>query len=412
MGCAAPPPTPAAADLRRQPEPWAGSVPRASRGSPLKRTSPVLLRPAPFHLEVRRCDQRSLSLSLTAESLATRTNAPLTEAAALLADLAAAGLLQARAGFVCPCERRLELDEPSTPACSECERVFAPGDEPRPETFFERHEPPTRDVPWVLTLHGMNTTGSWQESLAWHLATTYGHSVPVFVYKYGVVRPGVLVRFRQRQLVRHLIQRFRVIRARALEAGFGGRPDVIAHSFGTWLLAQALLADSSLEVGRVILTGSIVRPDFGWAPLIEAGRVEAVLCHAAGRDVWASVAVYFIPESGPSGCRGFDDRARIHLAFDADFSHSDFFDEARMPDVFEHTWGPFLSVPSQHVSAAFSARALPAPPWRPPPRLLRAGLLRYGALALLLTALGLLGLWLVSGFVCLPACLIGSGCVT
>lgn len=351
-------------------------------------------------------------LSLTAEGLATRTNAPPAQAAALLAEIAAAGLLQTRSGFVCPCERRIELEEPSASACLECERAFGPGDEPRPETFFERHDPPTRDVPWVLTLHGMNTTGPWQESLAWHLATTYGHSVPVFVYKYGVVRPGVLLRFRQRQLVRRLIQRFRVIRARAMAAGFGGRPDVIAHSFGTWLLAHALLTDSSLEVGRLILAGSIVSPDFRWAPLIEAGQVEAVLCHAAGRDVWAKAAVYFIPESGPSGCRGFDERARVHHAFDADFRHSDFFDETRMPAVFERTWGPFLSLPSERTRSTIPAPDLPEAPWRPPPRLFRAFLARYGTLAILLAALGLLGLWLTSAFVCLPACLIGNWGVT
>lgn len=347
-------------------------------------------------------------LSLTAEGLAARTNASEDQAAALLRELAAAGLLQARAGFTCPCERRVELDEPSAPACPECERVFAPGDEPRRATFFERHEPPTRDVPWVLTLHGMNTTGSWQESLAWHLATTYGHSVPVFLYKYGVVRPGVLLRFRQRQLVRALIRRLAAVRARADAAGFGGRPDVIAHSFGTWLLAQALLTDASLRVGRLILTGSIVRPDFDWTPLIEAGRVEAVLCHAAGRDSWARAAVYFIPDSGPSGYRGFDDRDGVRHAFDEDFHHSDFFDEARMPAVFERTWGPFLTRPTGQRGPALPVRALPEPPWRPPPWLVRACLGRYAALVLLLTAFGLLGLWLASALLCPPACLVAN----
>jgi len=208
-------------------------------------------------------------------------------------------------------------------------------------TYFVREEPRTRDIIWVLTLHGMNTQGAWQEDLNWLVSKSYGRMVPVAIYKYGIVRPGAVLKFRQRALTRGLINRIRRLSGETNAAGFGGVPDVIAHSFGTWLLGHALDADRTLRVGRVILTGCILRPDFDWNELITRGQVQAVLCHVATKDLWARIAHYFIPDSGPSGRRGFNDRRYIcHAVLSG--GHSDFFNEKLMPGLFERIWQPFL----------------------------------------------------------------------
>jgi serine/threonine-protein kinase len=57
------------------------------------------------------------------------------------------------------------------------------------------------------------------------------------------------------------------------------RPDIIAHSFGTWLVGHALESNPDIQVGRVVLTGSILRPDFNWKEHMPSGQVEAVLNH-------------------------------------------------------------------------------------------------------------------------------------
>ena len=38
----------------------------------------------------------------------------------------------------------------------------------------------------------MNTLGDWQEKLTWLVGRMYGRMVPVAIYKYGVIRPGVM----------------------------------------------------------------------------------------------------------------------------------------------------------------------------------------------------------------------------
>lgn len=330
----------------------------------------------------------SAPLRLTAAFLAAQTNCKEDEALRILDAVATADILKKRDGFECPCDERQELEagEAAGANCprAPCTRSFEDA-KPLRVTFFERQAPPTRDVPWVLALHGMNTRGAWQEALSWHLAMAYRHSVPVFIYKYGVIRPGVLFEFRQKQLRDELIARIREVTHRARGAGYGGRPDVIAHSFGTWLLGHALERDPEIRLGRVVLTGCILRPDFDWTPFLRAGQVEAVLCHTGGRDFWARIAHYFIPDSGPSGRQGFNDRRNVLHEEASSFRHSDFFDEHLMPDVFKRVWTPFLTA-AQETLALRMARVIPRAPWKPASRLMRAGILRVAVL-LLVTAL-------------------------
>jgi len=163
-------------------------------------------------------------------------------------------------------------------------------------------------------------------------------------------------------------------------SGFGRIPDVIAHSFGTWLLGHALTRNPNLKVGRVILTGCILRPDFDWAALISRGQVQAVLCHVASRDGWASVAHYIIPDSGPSGVRGFNDRTNIGHAVLKDGAHSDFFLDEQMPKLFHDVWQPFLT--ASPGSPVRTDSTLPPASWMQACLPFRATLLRYAVLLL------------------------------
>jgi pimeloyl-ACP methyl ester carboxylesterase len=230
----------------------------------------------------------------------------------------------------------------------------------------------TRDVRWVLALHGMNTSGAWQEEFNWRVATTYGRSVPVAIYKYGIVRPGALSRWYLGRLTRDVSSRIERLQGQTDADGFGGPPDVIAHSLGTWLIANALLRNSGLRVGRLILTGSILRPDFCWQALISNGQVQAVLNHYGTKDIWAGLAHFVIPDSGPSGRIGFTVDAPIVQVRAAGFAHSDFFLEENLSRVFQETWHPFLT------SAESDLRALSiheAVKWSESPWPLRATLL-------------------------------------
>jgi pimeloyl-ACP methyl ester carboxylesterase len=232
----------------------------------------------------------------------------------------------------------------------------------------------------MVTLHGMNTRGVWQEEFMWRVARSYRYAVPVAIYKYGLILSGAIVKFRQRALTRQLLRKAHALAGETAATGFCGRPDVVAHSLGTWLLGHALQADPGLLVGRVILVGSILRPDFNWADLIRREQVEAVLCHYSSKDCWARVAHYVIPDSGPSGRIGFLDRSTIIHAGTAVLSHTDYFKPGRMPELYTKVWEPFLTQPLEDLAAL--SDGTPSPGWHPASWPFRASIFRYVVLTL------------------------------
>jgi|SRR5579864_3243497 len=341
---------------------------------------------------------------ITAHRLAIEANVADASATDLLRELVQNGFLKSDKKLICPCERMesLTAEQAAEDVCAFCGRAFEIDVPARPVELIEfvHAAKQTRDVRWLLALHGMNTQGAWQETFNWLVSRTYRRSVPVAIYKYGVVRPGAIVKFRQRALVRELTGRIRRLSGQSEETGFGGTPDVIAHSLGTWLLGHALVEDATLRVGRVILLGCILRPDFDWELLLRRKQVESVLCHVATSDFWAGIAHYFIPDSGPSGRSGFNDRNNVgHVAL-VGKHHSDFFKEAEMPTLFERVWQPFLTQAAGESMPA--SNVLPVRSWRQTWWPLRATVMRWLLLAaiggfvlviLLGLSLGLADLW-------------------
>lgn len=287
-----------------------------------------------------------------------------------LETLADAGRVERAEAWICPaahCGRAMSDEERLSRVCPYCETDFREtGDEPFARTVYRVPGELSRDIEWMVVIHGMNTFGPWQEDLSWRLSNKLRYSAPVLIYKYGMVRLGVLLRFRHRQLVQALGRKLRRAAHFAAEFRRKRAPDVILHSFGTLLFAR-LLEDpqfGDLKFGRVILAGSIVRPDHRWARFVDSGRVEAVLNHCGGRDKTVELADAFIPGSGPSGRRGFVDGAVFSLVT-PDYDHSTFFepkglDESLTPGGL---WDRFLRLP---LSTFEPARMEPAAAaWRP-----------------------------------------------
>lgn len=318
-------------------------------------------------------------LSVTAADLAGRANSTDEAATGLLDALENVGWLKVDEVLRCPdvdCDELLAGPPNVGDACPKCHQYFADIGDPIKQRVYSRTEPRPRLVDWVITLHGMNTRGEWQEKLSWLIALAYGRAVPVAIYKYGMIRPGVLFPWRQRQLRDRVIRQIRTHSLQAELAGYKAEPDVIAHSFGTWLLAHALQHDPELKVGRVILTGSIVRPDFDWQALLERKQIEAILNHYGTRDCPVGVTHFFIPDSGPGGRHGFDNPGPINVKASG-FGHSTFFGAA-MEGVFSQVWTPFLTANTPGSGLLVSN---PTSTWIPAPWLLRAELGRWLVIA-------------------------------
>jgi hypothetical protein len=279
-------------------------------------------------------------------------------------------------------------------SCPECHAAF-PDHPPLVIHQYVRSGEEPRLIPWFLVVHGMNTRGEWQEHLTWLIGRSYLRMVPVAIYKYGTIRPGVLFRFRQRQLRRKLSAKMKKLQEESIAAHLQGEPDVIAHSFGTWLIANALRSDKSLHIGRLLLLGSIVPPNFPWQELVDSSQVKFILNHGATKDGWVPIAHYGIPDSGPGGTRGFASPV-VNVPAEG-LGHSDYFDESRLAELYVRVWKPFLS----WSTPRYPADPAPVRDWKPAPWLVRkatwsvAVLLFAGAVAaaVAIAVAGTITLW-------------------
>ena len=141
----------------------------------------------------------------------------------------------------------------------------------------------------------------------------------------------------------------------------GQYPSIVAHSFGTYILGNALLKYDWLHFDKVILCGSILPQDFPWDELIERGQVQAVRNEYGTNDVPTRLVKWFVAGTGPSGRRGF---SRSHERFEQEqfeYTHSEYFDKGHM----EAKWLPFLGrqLPFIDVSAKHVKRPKANRPW-------------------------------------------------
>lgn len=317
-----------------------------------------------------------LEFSLTQFAKAVRAS-PDDEALAVFLDrLVNSGTATRLKAHRCPireCGRVLGSADTPFSVCPYCHTDYQQeGIEVLVEDFYRVKGETSRDIRWMIVIHGMNSRAPWQEEFSWQIANRLRYSAPVLIYKYGWATVDVLVRPLHRRLAKHLGVRIRIAIEQATASHRPPRPDIIAHSFGT-LLFSLILEDpefDDLSFGRIITAGSIIRPNFDWHRHIEAKRIEAVLNHVAAKDTAVPFAQYAIPGAGPGGKVGYMATTVLNIRNDS-FGHSDFFKPENLRSLIADggLWHSFLTHPL--------ARFLPAGSfvlersWKPAPLMLR-----------------------------------------
>lgn len=286
------------------------------------------------------------------------------------------GELKEIEAFRCPmpeCKKVLSPAGAPYSACPYCLTDYLEeGIEVVAETFYQLVGETSRDIRWMIVVHGMNSRAKWQEEFSWQIANKLRYSAPVLIYKYGWATIDVLVCWLHRKLASQLGERMRIAIAQAKASQRPNRPDIIAHSFGTHLLAMVLTDPDfeDLKFGRVITAGSIIRPDFDWDSLVENGRVEAVLNHVGGKDRPVLIAQFTIPGTGPGGRVGYTANKAINVCTPT-FKHSDFFltENLRAQIADDGLWHNFLTHPLEHFTP--EGRLVPAS-WKRAPLVVRS----------------------------------------
>jgi len=185
----------------------------------------------------------------------------------------------------------------------------------------------------IVLIHGIRTHAAWQERLR-SLIRQHDPTSKVVPLKYGYfdVLSFLCPLFTRQGPLRRITAELRSAIANHQDHELV----VIAHSFGTYLVAEAFRRDEELRVARLLLCGSVIEPNYEWNARKRQLMEQEVLNEVGTRDVWPVLATTATWGFGPSGTFGFGSanvRDRFH-----DGGHSDFFNT----DFMEKFWVPFV----------------------------------------------------------------------
>ncbi|MFC9893507.1 serine/threonine-protein kinase [Nocardia sp. NPDC127579] len=220
---------------------------------------------------------------------------------------------------------------------------------------LSRHAPRTAvEGPAVVALHGIRTHAAWQRSFT-EVAGRAGLGVHFDLWNFGYFS---VLRFVMPWARLAKVRWFREVYQQEFgnAAAAGQVPSIVAHSFGTYILGNALLRYPYLRFGKVLLCGSILPTNFPWDLLIERGQVQVVRNEYGSEDVWTRMVSVFVSGTGPSGLVGFTARSNRLWQERFMFGHSEYFERGHM----KSRWLPFLTAhfeerPQQEIS-------IPVPP--------------------------------------------------
>jgi WD40 repeat protein len=199
----------------------------------------------------------------------------------------------------------------------------------------------------VITVHGIQTFGGWQERLESIMSKECDAEGLTFAhYKYGYFSVAAFMIPPLRWLV---VRRFRNELVAAVAGFEDARIDLVGHSFGTHIIAWALWGlkqEEKLPVHTLILSGSVLRAGFHWSKLI-GSRVGRVINDCGAHDKVLLLNQFFVLFTGMAGRTGFaamtNDRFRNRYS---KFGHGGYFSNplTGAPDdayMREH-WKPLL----------------------------------------------------------------------
>lgn len=204
---------------------------------------------------------------------------------------------------------------------------------------------------YVVTIHGIDTAGNWQEQveqvftphfecigikypdyrrfgastlafgsvwLLWLAVSAIGLSFAAFVLRHEAlaflgVTCVILVGITSFFLARHkrslVLNRFKSELDERVP--FGASPHLIAHSFGTFLTGRALKKFPNVKLDRVVFTGCVLPRTFDWAAILKLNpRAFAELRNEIAARDWIPRLARFskfvlLPGFGSAGVLGF-----------------------------------------------------------------------------------------------------------
>lgn len=185
----------------------------------------------------------------------------------------------------------------------------------------------------IVLIHGIRDYALWQSQVRNELRAS-GFVVELTNYgRFDIFRFLIPVSFFRRGAARKIERQLKII----VTNNPGKKISIIAHSFGTLMLARILEDDFALKLDRIILCGSILPHDFPFEQF--QGRYRAPILNEVGtKDVWPAMAESVTWGYGSAGTFGFrrplvEDRWHNHVG------HGDFLTSK----FCQKYWVPFIA---------------------------------------------------------------------
>ncbi|MER8852876.1 hypothetical protein NKH94_14895 [Mesorhizobium australicum] len=153
----------------------------------------------------------------------------------------------------------------------------------------------------VFAVHGIRDFGEWREELRRELGkqgielvkVTYGYfDLLRFLFPFALFRRAVIAKVARQ--------------VRSAQRAFpNARFSYIAHSFGTYVVANMLLDDPWFQADRIIFCGSVLKYDCPLSQL-RSSYEPPLLNEVGSSDLWPSVAASVTWGYGAAGSLGFN----------------------------------------------------------------------------------------------------------
>lgn len=209
--------------------------------------------------------------------------------------------------------------------------------------------PVFQGVHLVLLVHGMNTRARWMGPMQRRLEAAGLKVAPAGYGFYGAIRFLIPIDW----LRKKAIERVRIRYNAAVQVNKPKKVSVIAHSFGSYVVARLMAQEFSIKWHRIIFCGSVVPNTFPFEQYLDRFK-PPILNEIGTKDFWPALAETTTWGYGSIGSYGFQGeplRERWHHGL----PHSGFLD----PDFATKFWIPFL-LKGEVVDAGDSE---PLPKW-------------------------------------------------
>ncbi|MCG7895818.1 MAG: alpha/beta hydrolase [Candidatus Thiodiazotropha taylori] len=154
----------------------------------------------------------------------------------------------------------------------------------------------------VLVQHGIQTYAKWAEPVA-KVLDKNGFNTKIYRYGFFPIFRLVLNKYYGVSIKDRFLTHYK----NAQKLNPYDDISVIAHSYGTLLIAQVLKERPEVVLDKLILVNGIVPRDYDWDALIHAGRINRVLNECGDKDIAPILAEKAIPGAGASGTLFFDE---------------------------------------------------------------------------------------------------------